>query len=219
MKTLLILLACLTLSLPAWSKGDLTPMGSETFKIALEARSQFEETGSWLPLEQLTRIEQIALQEKSPGGLLLFNTFAAVPGAPLLGADGTRVKYPGFRFYAISRVPNFEGYTSEQKKTGGRYAVLFKEEPGRLVRMEIPWIPEADAQILLQQAGNFDPRTAPFAFQDTYLKLGGDLELLHQNNFPKTRPLVPWPMILWGLALITLVLAACLKRWIPEPAR
>lgn len=134
-------------------------------------------------MENLIGFEELALQTNSSWRILIFNTLAGVPGTPLLKLDGEKINYPGFRLYAISRIPNLErAYTPEGKKTGGRFAILFKEENGRIANMEMPWIVESEAQIILQQIGGFDPKKAPFVFEDTYVKLGGSVEKLYQNN-------------------------------------
>ncbi len=113
-------------------------------------------------MEKLTSIEQSALRAKAARKLVIFNSLADVPGTPLIKADGVKIRYPGFRLYAISRIPNFErAYTPKGKKTGGRYAVLFKEQNGNPVIMEIPWIVESEVQIILQQIGGFDPKKHP----------------------------------------------------------
>ncbi len=221
MKTLLILLACLTLSPPAWSRSDSTEMSLTNSFIASFANRQLEETGAWPPLENLTRFEEIALRDKSPKRLLYFNKFAAVPGMPLLKPDGDKIRYTGLRLYSVNRIPNFEKtYSPEVKKTGGRYVILFTQEPGKTVHYVNRWIPEPEVQAMLQQAGNFDPRTAPFAFQDTYLKLGGDLELLLLNNFPQKRPSrPPWTLIFCGLALFTLIISTWPLKLLPGTRR
>lgn len=170
----------------AWSRSDATPMAMTAYGVASEARAEFEATGRWSPMDKLISIEQSALRAKAPGKLILFNTLAGVPGTPII-SDGVNLKYSGFRLYAISRIPNFErAYTLEEKETGGRFAVLFKEQNGKVTNMEIPWIVESDAQVILQKTGGFDPRKAPFVFEDTYVKLGGKIENLYKiNNFEK----------------------------------
>ena len=185
MKFIFIIACYLIFASTVWSRSDGTPMGMMTFGIASQARAQFEATGSWPPMEKLTSIEQSVLRTKTPRELVFFNSLAGVPGTPLIKADGVKIRYPGFRLYAISRIPNFErAYTPEGEKTGGRYAVLFKEQNGNPVIMEIPWIVESEAQIILQQIGGFDPKKEPFVFEDTYVKLGGNLEKLYENNIP-----------------------------------
>jgi hypothetical protein len=185
MKFIFTIACYLIFASPVWSRSDGTPMGMMTYGVASEARAEFEATGTWPPMEKLNSVEQYALRAKAPKELVFFNSLAGVPGTPILKADGVKVRYPGFRLYAISRIPNFErAYTPEGKKTGGRYAVLFKEQNGNPVIMEIPWIIESEAQIILQQIGGFDPKKAPFVFEDTYVKLGGDLEKLYENNNP-----------------------------------
>ncbi len=187
MKNILIITYYLIFSSTVWSRSDGTPMASTTLGVASEARAQFEATGSWPPMEKLTSIEQSVLRTKTPRELVFFNSLAGVPGTPLIKADGVKIRYPGFRLYAISRIPNFErAYTPEGRKTGGRYAVLFKEQNGNPVIMEIPWIVESEAQIILQQIGGFDPKKAPFVFEETYVKLGGDVKKLYQLNHSAT---------------------------------
>lgn len=183
MKFIFTVVCYLILTSTVWSRSDATPMAMTTYGVASEARAEFEATGKWPPMEKLTSIEQYALRTKAPGELVLFNTLAGVPGMPLLKLDGVKIKYPGFRLYAISRVPNFErAYTPEGKRVGGRFAILFKEENGKPINLEIPWIVESEAQIILQQIGGFDPKKAPFVFEETYVKLGGDVEKLYQIN-------------------------------------
>lgn len=185
MKFIFTIACYLISSLAVWPNSDGTPMAMTTLGIASEARVEFEETGTWPPMKKLTSIEQSALRTKAPSKLVFFNSLACVPGTPLLKADGVKVKYPGFRLYAISRIPNFErAFTPEAKETGGRYTILFKEEIGKPIIMEIPWMVESEAQIILQQIGGFDPKKVPFVFEDTYVKLGGNLEKLYENNNP-----------------------------------
>jgi hypothetical protein len=64
--------------------------------------------------------------------------------------------------------------------------VLFKLDSGKNVNVQMPWIAESGAQKILQQIGGFDPVKAPFVFEDTYVKLGGSVENLYQNNKPVT---------------------------------
>jgi hypothetical protein len=162
------------------------------YGVASEAKAEFEATGAWPPMEKLTSIEQYALRSKAPGELVLFNTLAGVPGTPIIKSDGVKVKYTGFRLYAISRIPNFErAHTPGAKKSGGRFAVLFKEENGEVTHMETPWIVEPEAQLILKQIGGFEPSKAPFVFEDTYVKLGGDIEFLYRNNGTRKSVLRP----------------------------
>ena len=187
MKIIFTIACYLFFSSAVWSKGDLTPMAGMTVGVALGAKGEFEATGNWPPMDKLISIEQSALRTKAPGKLVLFNTLAGVPGMPLLKLDGERIKYPGFRLYAISRVPNFDNaFTPEGKRVGGRFAILFKEENGKSINLEIPWIVESEAQIILQQIGGFDPKKAPFVFEETYVKLGGDVKKLYQLNHSAT---------------------------------
>jgi hypothetical protein len=39
-----------------------------------------------------------------------------------------------------------------------------------------------EAQIMLQRIGWFDPRKAPFVFEDTCIEPGGSIERLRQND-------------------------------------
>ncbi|MEO5713283.1 MAG: hypothetical protein ABIT37_07325 [Luteolibacter sp.] len=174
-----------------WSKGDASPMMVTAFGIASEAGAGFEATGTWPPMEKFTSVEQYALRKKEPGELVIFNTMACVPGTPLIKAEGVKAEgvkaeYSGFRLYAISRIPNLDkAYTPEQKKEGGRFAILFKEKEGKITNLETLWIIESEAQKILQQIGGFDPKKSPFVFEETYVKLGGDLKWLYQNNNPE----------------------------------
>ena len=174
----------------AWSGNDATPMGNMVGNVTSVISREFTETGEWPTMDKLNGFERVALQDKNPGVIQLFNTLAGVSGMPLLKLDGEKVKYPGLHVYAVSRVPNFDNaFTPQGKKEGGRFIVVFREESEKLATVEMHWIVESDVQMILQQIGGFDSKRIPFVFEETYIKLGGKIEELEGLNHSPFDPI------------------------------
>jgi hypothetical protein len=107
---------------------------------------------------------QSGMVEHQLGTAKAINSFALVPGAPVIGeGPGISPDYIGHRLFLISRAENFT------KNSGsGRCAILIKpkdldSKPSRTFSY---FIPEEAAKAILRTIPSFDPEAQPLAFED-----------------------------------------------------
>ena len=93
------------------------------------------------------------------------NRLAIVPNSRTIRPiQGVSNKFANYRLFAISRNNSFDKVLSSEgadKESGGRHSILIKEGD-----MRVMWIPESQAQLILNQIKGFDPAAQPLAFVD-----------------------------------------------------
>ena len=93
------------------------------------------------------------------------NRLAIVPGSlTIRPVKGISNKFANYKLFAISRNNSFDKVLSSEgadKESGGRHSILIKEGDMRAM-----WIPESQAQLILNQIKGFDPAAQPLAFVD-----------------------------------------------------
>ena len=91
------------------------------------------------------------------------NRLAIVPGSPMIRLEqGILNKFGNYKLFAISRNNSFDKVLSSEgddKESGGRHSILIKDGDMRAM-----WIPESQAQLILNQIKGFDPTAQPLAF-------------------------------------------------------
>ena len=93
------------------------------------------------------------------------NRLAVVPGSPTIRPErGISNSLTNCQLFAISRNNSFDKVLSSEgddKESGGRHSILINEGDIHAI-----WIPENQAQLILNQIKDFDPTKQPLAFQD-----------------------------------------------------
>lgn len=118
---------------------------------------------SWNDFEVISYIKK-DLKNHSLFELKTINSFAIVPGAPLIQPEsGISGEYRGHRLFLISREENITKYSGK-----GRCVILIKPEEldSKPVRTYSYFIPEETALLILKQIKGFDPKEQPIAFEN-----------------------------------------------------
>ena len=116
--------------------------------------------------EGMRAVAGIGTKQLNPYGIKAINSFVVVPGAPeIKNAPGIPDKLVGKRLYIISRFPTHDRSPADADQSdllsGGRRAILISDHDSRL---DIPWIPEPTAQLLIAQIKGFVPQEQTPAF-------------------------------------------------------
>ncbi len=208
----------------------------------LIVRLNYEKKGlpeSWNDFEEVA-MNLMGLSKTSPLRREAINSFALVPGAPVIKPHPKiPVKYSGNRLILISRIENVVNPSLR-----GRYAILVEpqESVSQVVKAHSYLIPEETAQVILKQIQNFDPKEQPFAFDDGVPNSpnraskassnsgnspvpGGpesaDETLNARVDQPSSEPKKPSDNLpLWILGIVMGILAVfCLFRWLSKDGR
>lgn len=171
--------------------------------IALQLDTTLNDQGgeledSWDDFIQIRMIKN-GILEKSGYTIKTINSFALVPGAPVIQSQpGVPRELVGYQLFLTSR----EETILRNKR--GRCMIFIKlprNKPGR-ARILSPFVPEERAQHILNQFPDFDPTKQPVAFDDLFIynnrkTIKGDAlnELIHRlEKSPPFDPANPHAM-------------------------
>jgi hypothetical protein len=126
-------------------------------QITISLATDYIEKKVALPksFEDISSIQQLALGH--PIYIKHLNTLTIVPEAPLIQRKtGSLNGSYAHRLFAIARKPD------DLPKIGRQVILIRQEDLGCITA----WIPESEAQFILNQLKGFDPEKQPLAFQD-----------------------------------------------------